>query len=62
VTNSFGVASSNENNTFIHKSEIPIEIEYKDVYGHKYMGHQILVIKKHENFAGSGWSKENLDK
>ncbi len=58
VENGFGVLSNNSNNTFKLKSEIPITIKYKSLYGYSYVQKQTLIIKITDNFAGSGWKKD----
>lgn len=52
VQNGFGIASHNEDNTFIWKSTLPIKIVYKDIKGKSYSNTQTLQIKNTSSFAG----------
>ena len=57
VENAFGLISDNADNTLKCGEELPITIEYKNLYGHRYIQKQTLKMQAMDNFAGSTWTK-----
>jgi hypothetical protein len=58
-SNYFGLTSTiSEENIWVPGSSLPIEINYQDLEGNKYVSALTLVVKYSEAFAGTEWSKE----
>ena len=51
LKSAFGIASKEENNTFVWKSKIKFLIKYKDLNGKEYQTKQILQIKNYSGFS-----------
>jgi hypothetical protein len=55
--NYFGLTSNKpEENIWVYGSSLPIEINYQDLEGNKYISRLTLVIKDSKTFAGTEWS------
>lgn len=55
--NYFGLTSNkSEQNIWVYGSFLPIEINYQDLEGNKYISKLTLVIKDSKTFAGTEWS------
>jgi hypothetical protein len=58
--NYFGLTSLTrpEDNIWVYGSALPIEINYQDLEGNKYVSALTLVVKDSKTFAGSEWSEK----
>ena len=58
-SNYFGLTSTkSEQNIWVYGSCLPIEINYQDLEGKKYVSALTLVVKYSKAFAGTEWSEE----
>jgi hypothetical protein len=59
-SNYFGLTSTQpENNVWKYESFLPIEINYQDLEGKKYVSTLTLVVKYSKAFAGTEWSQSS---
>jgi hypothetical protein len=55
--NYFGLTSNkSEQNIWVYGASLPIEINYQDLEGNKYVSALTLVVKDSKTFAGAAWS------
>lgn len=63
ISNSFGLTSIKpEQDVWKYGSLLPIEIQYQDLEGKKYISKLTLVIKYSKAFAGGEWAEETSNR
>jgi len=58
VSNSFGLVSRNEQNTWKWHSRVPVRITYEDLSGRKFTHDLDLFIANNEGFASGAWHEK----